>query len=394
MKLRAQLLLIGLVVLALPLSGWQFARQVEQTLRAGHAESLISSAGTVARQLAEDGELNWPVIPGAGIHVHRPVTAPFLDGYADDWNGFLSAQSRDVEGPVQVYIAESRQTLHLLLEVDSNEQIYSRPGQGDGDQLLLAFSRDDGTRAEVELAPLAPGFIETRGRNAEGWPRVQAYWQPRARGWTVELQLLDPAVINSVSWTLKDAYSADGERRIRQHESASDLALIRPSGPISRTLAAVLPDQTRAWVALPSLWVIGHAERAAGSAQINRSEPGWIDTVLFEGLAGDEIRIGPELDAGTIRLDEQTANSHRSHHRWSTSATRPGVRLNAQVPIVRDEQLLGVLLLEREADQLLLDSNRAVLRLLGITLGVFVLVALLLLGYATWLSERVRRLRD
>lgn len=396
MTLRVQLLLIAILVLALPLSGWQFARQVEQTLRAGHAKALETSARTVARQLANIDnldEVDWPRIDGPGLFVHQPDSVPILDGYADDWAGFVSAEARTPGSPVQVLAAETGQTLHLLFEVDSDSQIYSRPGLRDGDQLILEFHGVNEGSARVELTPLAPGFIETRGRNARGWPRVQGYWQPRTRGWTVELMVLNPGDLTGVSWTVVDAMDDGGERRHRRIESASPLALIRRQRALADALSLVLPDQTRAWITLPQDWVVAHAARSIGAAPDGR-EPGWIDTLLFEGLASDSISIGPVLDADTLRIDASAPGDGTSTSAWTTQADRPGVRLTATSAIIRNGELLGRLILEQDADQMLLESNRAVLRLLGISLGVFLAVALILLGYATWLSERVRRLRD
>jgi len=396
MTLRVQLLLIAALVLALPLSGWQFARQVEQTLRAGHAQALETSARTVARQLASIDtidEIDWPRINGPGLFVHQPDSVPILDGYADDWAAFVSAEARTPSSPVQVLAAETGQTLHLLFEVDSDSQIYSRPGLRDGDQLILEFQSANQGSARVELIPLAPGFIETRGRNARGWPRVQGYWQPRTRGWTVELMVLDPGEVTGLSWAVVDALDAGAERSQRRIESAGALALIRRQRALASALPRALPDQTRAWVTLPQGWVIAHADRSIGPLS-SGLEPGWLDTLLFEGLASDSIGVGPVRDADTIRIDIPMPGDGTSTSTWSTQANRPGVRLTATTSIIGSGELLGWLILEQDADQMLLDSNRAVLRLLGISLGVFAVVALILLGYATWLSERVRRLRD
>jgi len=393
MTLRTQLLLIAVLILALPLSGWQFARQVERMLRTGHAEALESAARTAARQLAETAEFDTLQLDRPGIFVHRPVNPPFLDGYADDWVGFVSPQARQVASSVQALVAESGRSLHLLFEVDSDAQIYSRPGLRDGDQLILEFRGADGRLARVELAPMAPGFIETRGRNAQGWPRIQGYWQPRARGWTVELQLPDPGEISALTWIIVDAREQNRESDPRLIKSEGQLRLIRTRPALADSLLRMLPDQTQAWITLPSDWVIAHAERPADSPR-RELESGWIDTWLFEGLANDSIRAGPGHDASTIRISVPELIDRSSASFWATRLDQPGVVLTAGAAIERNGQRLGTLVLEREADQLLLDSNRAVLRLLGISLGVFVLVVLILFGYATWLSERVRRLHD
>ena len=398
MKLRSQLLLVSLLILALPLAGWQFARQVEQTLRAGHADAFLDTAATTARQLAERDDIAWPDTEAQGLHVHQPAVPPFLDGYSDDWHGFLSEQARLPDTEVQVFAAERGDDLYLLFEVNSDRQLYSTPGQTNGDRLLLNFIREDGLNGRTEIAPLAPGWIESRGRNAEGWPRVRGYWQPRTQGWAVEIQLPDAGTLVALQWEVLDARSLHGrlpqsEPEVRQYRSDSNVHLLRPRPELNRGLQAILPDQTRAWIALHSSWVIAHAERNSSEA-LPSSTPGWIDTLVFELLASDSISTGPSRSEATIRLEPETATNHDPRGTRTTRPDQPGVLLTARVPIERAGQRVGTLLMEREADQLLLDSNRAVLRVLGISLTVFVGVALLLIGYATWLSERVRRLRD
>ena len=391
MKLRTQLLLIALLMLVLPLTGWQFARQVERTLRAGHAEALETSARTVARQIAESSD-QLPQLRGPAIYIHQPGSPPILDGYSDDWTGFVNDQAIQ-PGPsaaVQLMSAEYGNAIFFLFEVRSDQQIYSLPGQNNGDQLQLEFRREDGLLGAVDLIPLAPGFVETRGQNSEGWPRVQGYWQPGARGWTVELQLPNTTDLIAIGWRLIDAQSSNSNPPAREFSSGGNLALVRPNQALANQLAATLPDQTRAWITLPSSWVVAHAERG-GESQVSKSEPSWIDTLLFEGLASDSITASPMRDARTVRIDSLDPTVRST---WTTRPNQPGVVLSASAPITSENAHSGYVLLEREADQLLLDSNRAVLRLLGISLGLFVLVAVLLLGYATWLSERVRRLRD
>jgi signal transduction histidine kinase len=393
MTLRAQLLLIAILVLALPISGWLIARQVEESLREGNASALEAAARTLARQLGDLDGFSWPRIDGPGLFVHRPDRAPILDGYADDWAAFTGAQARSPGSPVQVLAAETGQTLHLLFEVDSESQIYSRPGRGDGDQLIIQLQAASGRSAQIELIPMAPGFIETRGRNPQGWPRIQSYWQPGTRGWTVELAVLGSEPISALRWTVVDARDEGGERRQRRLESEGELPLIRRQRDLAETLSDRLPEAARAWVALPSAWVIAHADRST-VASPDSDEAGWIDTLLFERLAGDAIEIAPALASDTLRIETKLTQDEASNSVWTTQADRPGVRLRATSWIIQGGERVGQLILEQDADQLLFDSNRAVLRLMIISLGVFVAVALILLGYATWLSERVRRLRD
>jgi len=392
--LRSQLLLITLLVMALPITGWQFARQVEQTLRVGHAEALIDITRTTARLLANQAGEFWPASDGPLRYVHQPVTSLFLDGYADDWIGTSGDQPLEDQSSARLTIAERDQNLYLLVQVTSSNQVYSRPGLADGDRLMLEFLRADGLRSRVELAPLAPGWIESRGRNSSGWPRVQGYWQPRARGWTVELQVPDHPAPVAVGWQVIDVDSNSPQAPTRIHGTLSPAAtLIRPQPELETRLTEILPDGTRAWAALPEGWVIARASRdeRADSASV---QPTWLDTFLFERLASDSIPVGPQRDENTTRLATNQEGLNEVSAAWTTRPDQPGVVLSASAPIRLDDQIVGHLVLERDADRLLLESNRAVLRLLAISLIVFVVVAMILLAYATWLSVRIRKLRN
>ena len=133
----------------------------------------------------------------------------------------------------------------------------------------------------------------------------------------------------------------------------------------------------------------------AMSEQIRLSvQPTWLDTFLFERLASDSIPVGPQRDENTTRLATNQEGLNEVSAAWTTRPDQPGVVLSASAPIRLDDQIVGHLVLERDADRLLLESNRAVLRLLAISLIVFVVVAMILLAYATWLSVRIRKLRN
>ncbi|AKS41622.1 ATP-binding protein [Wenzhouxiangella marina] len=386
MSLRWQLALIALLLLVLPVAGWQFARQVERTLRAGHADALFDSARTTARLVAERADTPWLGPDTPLLFARRPEARPILDGYPDDWA--IDPANEETGSGARLTAAVHEQTLQLLFQVRSPRQVYSQPGRGDGDRLELEFERADGLRGTVELAPLAPGWVESRGRNSEGWPRVQGYWQPGARGWTVELQVPDQPRIETLSWRVVDVDDRARNSDARRYGPDTALTVMRPDRPLDGLLASLLPDRTRAWVSLPSGWVLARARRDGPEDQ-EPASPSWLDTILFERLASDSIGVGPSRGPETVRLSALPEPTS-----WTTRDDQPGVTLSAAAPIERDGETVGVLLLERDADRLLLDSNRAVLRLLSINLGVFAGVALLLLAYATWLSLRIRRLRD
>ncbi len=397
MTLRRQLFLIGLILAVLPLGAWQFAREVEQTLRAGHAEGLIEPARLAASLLAEHPDLDWPLVPGDVLFVHRGDQPLLIDGYADDWLPWQEqAQvqfSDDQLLRVELLALNNRDGLHLLISTRNPHQVYGDPAQGAGDHVLLEAVRADGLRARLRLAPLAPGWIETRGDNPEGWPRVQGYWQSRGDGWTLELHWPDRLPPSELRLRVRDTDPGRIGQFVRQ--IALDATLVQRQNRLDQALAAVTPPGSRAWVVLPSGWVLGHADRRGQPLPSQqRARASWLDTLLFEGLLSGRLAVGQQRSERTARLVGDDIETATEAATWSSRQQDPGIDLSVAVPLLSDSGLQARLVISRDADALLLASNRAALRLLGIGLVGLLLTAALLLGFATLLSERIRRLRD
>jgi signal transduction histidine kinase len=77
---------------------------------------------------------------------------------------------------------------------------------------------------------------------------------------------------------------------------------------------------------------------------------------------------------------------------WYGSGPDREAIVAAAVPIVGEAGVRGAVVLEQASDPILTLTNRALVRLMAFTLLATLVVGLGLLGYATWLSLRVRRL--
>ena len=402
MTLRRQLLLVSLVVLLLPIGAWQFARQIEQTLRDGHAEGLLESARVTADLLAAEGREYWPSPDGEIFYVHQRDSAPYLDGYADDWHPWLDyphrLTSKDGLLEVDLVVSTHRSGLYLLLVAASPRQVFSAPGQGYGDRVELQFATPDRSSANLRIAPLAPGWIETRGNNPAGWPRLQGYWQSRGTGWTLEMQIPDNLRPESMAITVHDVdhLSTDRTERRAGTDGLPQTLVSRMPG-LEKRLQALTPAGTRSWAVMDEGWVLAHVDRRVaetGHAERPDERPSWIATWLFEQLISGQLSEGQSRTSITPRLQGPEINPAQAAAAWNTRRDDPGILLTVSAPVNVDGQTIGAVIIERSADTLLLESNRAVLRLVGISMATLVLVVLILLGFATLLSERIRRLRN
>ncbi len=402
MTLRRQLLLVSLAVLLLPLGAWQFARQVEQTLRDGHAQGLLESARVTAEIMAADGPESWPQASGEVLYVHQRPTAPFLDGHADDWHPWLDYpqrfESEDGRLNVDLVASRHRSGLYLLFVTTSPDQVFNMPGAARGDRVHIEFAHPDQPQADLQVAPLAPGWVETRGNNPAGWPGLQGYWQSRGTGWTLEAQIPDRQIPQRMAFTVFDVDHRAGDTvERRAGTDGQHLSLVERVPALEDQLQALTPLGSRSWAVLEEGWVIAHSDRRTANAIEADSvddRATWIATWLFEQLISGRLSRGPSRTAITPRLQGPEVDTTQSLATWTTRDDDPGILLTVSAPVMVEDQAIGSIIIERNADALLLESNRAVLRLVGISMATLVLVALILLGFATVLSERIRRLRN
>ncbi|NIL93873.1 MAG: proteobacterial dedicated sortase system histidine kinase, partial [Woeseiaceae bacterium] len=77
---------------------------------------------------------------------------------------------------------------------------------------------------------------------------------------------------------------------------------------------------------------------------------------------------------------------------WFRSAESGRAIVAVAQPVVADGQVIGAFILQQGTDAILSLRNQGLVRLINVTLIATILVAVTLLGYATWLSRRIRRL--
>lgn len=388
MKLRTQLLVIAAVVLVLPLAGWQFVTSLEQSLRSAHERSVVDSATAIGRVLAARSNFEWPSANEA-LYVHASDVDIHLDGHDGEWSPWLDeAQPLDPDNPslqASVTAVRNRAGLHLLLTADDRQLVFGDRERGHGDRVELRFEDRSGTNSGVTdaltLAPLAPGTIEQE--SADGRYRIRGNWQPHREGWTLEMQVAGRGLPQRIAIGVVDV---DDERQTRNRVESGWLTLIGPVQALQRELAERLPDNSRAWLTSAEGWVLAHADR--GSVPGSGSQ-----TMVFETLLGDRLPEREPRDRFTARIPPAD-DIRDSTTRWVASQSGPGMTVVVSTPVVRDGETIGRLVLERDADEFLVQANQAVIRLFASSLAGVGVIALLLLGFAAVVSERIRRLRD
>jgi len=402
--LRGQLLLATLLVAALPLVGLGFVRQVEQLLRQGQEQALLDSAQALSAVLA-----SAPTPTGVEPdpwYVQRAGQALFLDGYGDDWQGWLdriyrfAAGRRDdvaapvspnAQWPLTVALAESAAGLHVLVSMLDDDVSFAGAPAAPGEAVELELARPDTTR-RLAITPAAPGRF-TRG-DPSGI--VHGDWQVHARGWNLELRI--PARDRPEALDLTVINRGGTGARVARIETGGLRPLRSRGADLDRRLAALLPAGDRAWLVDADGWVLGHAGSARPPPAGDPDRPGFWQALLFERVAGASTVRQPERGEATARLigaELDAARELGSGTDWRVrrEADGAGVSVRAALPLDPGRARSPLLVLERDADALMLLANDVVLRLIGASLLTFLAAAAVLLAFALRLSQRIRRLQ-
>jgi len=392
-KLGTRLALLSVLLLSLPLAGWQLVRSLEHSLRDSYQQTLIDTARAIAGEIAS---LPVSLPPLNAFYVHSADHELVIDGHASDWTLWLDeaqpVSTRSPQSPpARVVLAERRGRLHVLIEVDDPQLRLTRPGGEPGDRIELELTTAERT-GRVTIAPLAPGWLTARG--AGGWPRLQAALQPADRGWTIELAIERPITVTALGLRMIDVDDPSDRQRTSIAETESPRPLARPSDSLSTRLTTLLPENTRGWVTGPDGWILGRADRVrAAPESADSGAEGWLLATAAARLLGILPDVSPRRDNDQDRLEEGELRSD-SGASWYQLPSGDGFVVSAGAPVVRDGEVVGHVVIERSADRFMAQAYRSLLQLFVFGLVAMLILASVLIGFAGWLSARIRRLRN
>lgn len=407
MNLRRQLLLVSLLTLILPWAGCQFVRETESALREGQQQMLSGTALAIADSLSQfPYELLTEENDGERLYAHPLRTAPLIDGYADDWTVPDRALNdiRGADGPIRYVFGQQGPYLYLFVGVRDTSVVYAdAPGPDRvADEVSLLSIADNGDRAVLRFIAEAPGrIVATRddGRTVASEIRVEAHWQDTADGYQLEARIprsilgsrLGLAVFNT-----PDALQAG--IRSTNFEGATPGRMVTVSPVLQSVAAGYVQPGWRLMITDNDGWRVAQAgsiSTSSGAANAGNTS-GWMRLVYrlvlepgAEALLAEPAPGGRESQSyiSEALQGEPTA-------RWFRSPDTDRAVISVAQPIWSGTVQTGVLILQHGTDAILSQTNEALTRLLLLTLTSTVAVAIALLGYASWLSIRIRTLSE
>jgi len=390
MSLRLKLLLLSLLTLALPWAGFKYAQEMEASLRQAESESLTAMAKTIAASLQGRDELLYRGSTGEQLPrperydlVPIPLSGePYIDGYAEEWPDAAGAWRYFTHGKDRLGILTGvrDRMFYALLDVRDDKFVFDAPNaspldaDSTGDRVWLGFEDMNGLERQVFLASTGPGEvharrIETReyGRQeAVEEPRIEAAWQPTKEGYRIELRIPLSLLGGRFGVLIDDRDEvgavASSYGTLRGDDLHTQGRLIAASPDLARYLGQFLKDQSglRLAVSTPDGAQLAMADAPAVAA--NYGEDRSILMLAYRRL-----------------LDE------------------PGQRRMLEVPApIYDRDYLhviGTLRVSQTVDRWLTLRDKALTKLLNLTLITSAIVVLAMFIFAAHLALRLGRLR-
>jgi two-component system, OmpR family, sensor histidine kinase ChvG len=407
-SLRLQLLAVALLTLVLPWTGFRYVKEMEAALRAGLEQSLLARATTLAAALAEQGAALCtppecdPQRVGTTVYATALTREPEVDGVRDDhWNS--PGDPSVTFGDHRVFAATYGRFAYLFVTVADRNLVYQgQPGQGPhGDRIVLAT--EPGVARWWLLTTAAPGRFRAQETGPDRFEPSGTYdgnvigaWQETAGGYALEVRVPLNLVGEALAIGVIDVDPGGSDYIVELH-ATWDAATGAPGRFIRQlpALQSVLGRFGRAEGRVRVLdndgWILGTAGRVSPGA--TDDDAGLLGGFFRWLLERSDPPYPPERPAGRV-ADEalRQALLGRDVTAWYGSGLEREAIVAVAVPISSAAGVQGAVVLEQASDPILTLTDRALVRLMTLTLLATLVVGLGLLGYATWLSLRVRRL--
>lgn len=426
-RLRTKLLLLALTTLALPWAGCQYAREMESVLRESEQQSLLAVTTTIAGSLKGQQDLLFRgdslPLPGfdGGNHAGdiTPVVlsgAPLIDGRSDEWD-LDDRNVVRVVGPgsdsLRLYAATHERWLFLALLVRDDKLVFDASELAPldppnmGDRIWLAFDDKRGGQERLFFSGTGTGRLRARrierreyGREeAVEEPRISAVMQRTRDGYVLEMSV-PLSMIGQHCGVLIDDRDRRGTTRASYGTlDATDLRatgrLIAASPYLSDHLRQFSQPGVELTVASATGAVLTRIDAPALPGDYTRMR-GFLPRMYRLLLDGDLIprRVSQaEKERSAAQLTQRVSRG-KAETAFFAGRYENSVIVAAAAPIFSADgrHVIGVIQLAQTADRWLTLRDRALTRLLNLTLFVTLFAVIAAFWFAGRMTLRISRL--
>ena len=425
MRLRRQLLLLGLVFLLLPIAGFLFIREVEQLLRLGQEQAVIANARAIADRITTEPTLydslaaqNSGSAAGSAIYVVPTNASLSLDGYEDDWQ-FLKLVPQTFSSSTlrfsSMFVSNNSGLFGFLSINDTSYDFYDPQLSRLQEDFIVISVGEDEQRNHYLLRTGAPGtmqIVEIKSASKQRLVHnIQAVWRQTAAGYQVELLLPPQWLAKPLAIGVYDntqalgvatipSVTGDPEHWLNSVVSQKSPKLLTIDRTLQNVAKVFTHPNNRVRVVNRNGWVLADENKL--SANTVSSQPlSWVIRSILNSknlpnLEREKLLTQLKDAEITTSINTKAPTSRWYHWNQSNNLVRvvypivsPDVSTGA---LEAPETATGAIVIEQTTLQWLALADEAFKRLFFYSIVVLVVVGAVLLFYASWLSFRVRKL--
>lgn len=443
--IRSKVFVLSLVLLAIPLIGYEYIRQIETFQREGQERALMGTARAVATALHDRPQLFEASAPGAranasdvGIVVPPLVAAIRLDGGTDDWPHpdpvvpRLTSSHHPLSTmygatcSVTPQLGRYGQYLYVLFRVRDDRVVWRKSesiAPNFFDHVRLAWVTPNGAFQRYLVAVGDSGKLPVYAVDASAQgvmapdAEVQAVVALEPGGYLLEMRIPLARIGRKFSFEVVDVDDAasgaiESSLGVAGTEREDQLLTIRiPETEVAQILRGLGRSTARIWVLNGARHVLaqtGSLRRPSTTPPV-QERPTSVLQRYWQIVKQATLRraydrmlkqpnddfIDDRADASELLGSEVAAAlGGQPMNRWRQTRDGSTVILSAAHPIWDGDRVAGIVLAEETTNEIMALRKQALEGLFTTTLAVFVLGAGSLLLFASRLSTRIRRMRD
>lgn len=420
-SLRKKLLLVSLLILLVPWVGIRYIQAIENYLQQSLLENLSHYTQSVASGLTQQADLIPEYPAGAAVFALPLQKAPQLDGYDDDWLDYKDYRQKLSANKV-VVAAVNRPTvltglyeesLYLHINVPDQNIIYLNQGElsissqstsktkskaksEPVDSIKITLNADSQSRTLI-IETEAPGSIKAIDTKTFDWEsRIKGIWleQDNGRGYQLEIKMPFSYVSEGMNLRITNInadYSITADEKIifNLAEQTVVPVLSSPKQLMLRVKEFGMIPGRRIWLLDNDGRVLVKSGSLTTTTQLTPVNP------LFAWLLAPQLIADPWKGKTRFERDDiQRALKGESDSRRLASSRGESIILSSAWPVKVNQQTKAVLLIEESTAAIQIMQRSALSELLNLSLFVFILLSVALIGFAGHLGTRIRRLRD
>jgi two-component system sensor histidine kinase ChvG len=268
------------------------------------------------------------------------------------------------------------------------------------DRVMLVSSSPPYLEQRFLFAAEAPGSIvsfrqDSPGIAPEPEPAINAYWQDVPGGYRLEAQIPADLLGTHLGIVVNNTDSRSKRpTRISSFSGPSPLPAAIPSAQLRGLAEGLVQPGMRILVTDSAGWRLAIAGKLSPSASMDGSDSKW-STRIYDWLV-EEGETAASAEPDSAGREQQpyvsSALDGREMASWFRGEDNGRAIVAVAAPITNDSEVLGALILQQGTDAILSSTNDGLVRLINLTLIATFVVAAVLIGYASWLSRRIRHL--